>query len=83
LTDDCLLGEIRRLGNSSNNVTILGGMRMLDQFPDGEEFPVHIRQNNNTSSGLSGLISGTVNVPEWSQGYGGQLGNGLRIWLRE
>lgn len=83
LTDDCLSGEIRRLGNASNNVTVLGGMRMLDQFADGAEFPVHIRQNNNTSSGLSGLISGTTNVPEWSQGYGGQLGNGLRIWLRE
>jgi cysteine-rich repeat protein len=83
MTNSCDTARIQRIGNEQNNVTVLGGMVITDYFPDGDDFPIHIRQDNNSSNGTSGVISGTLDVPEWNAGYGNQSGNGLRIWLRE
>ncbi len=83
LTENCSSGSIQTQGDDVNNLTSLGGMRITHYLPAGDSFPIHIRQDNNTSSGSSGMISGTIGLAEWSQGYGGHNGNGLRIWLRE
>ncbi len=83
MTVNCRDGRIDTIGTPGNNVTALGGMESTDYFPAGDDFPIHIRQNNNMQSGPSGMISSTIGVAEWTPGYGEHLGNGLRIWLRE
>ena len=83
MTANCSSGLIQSQGTLANNVTVLSGMRITHYFPDGDPFPIHIRQDNNNPSGDSGMISGTIGVPAWTPGYDGHVGNGLRIWLRE
>lgn len=82
MTLNCRQGDIARNGGPGNNVTRLGGMVITDYLP-GDDFAIHIRQNNNNSAAPSGMISETIGVRAWAPGYGGHLGNGLRIWLRE
>ena len=82
MTANCSDATIQTQGGG-NNVTALGGMRITHYLPAGDDYPIHIRQDNNNPSGSSGVISGTVGLAEWTPGYGDHNGNGLRIWLRE
>jgi len=84
MTDNCSDGTVDRTGSDTNNVTVLGGMRITDVgFADGDPFPIHMRQDNNSNSGVSGVISGTEGLAGWTAGYEDHNGNGLRIYLRE
>lgn len=83
MTQSCAVARIQRLGDATNNVTVLGGVVITDYFPGGDGYPIHIRQDNNAPNASSGIIISTMNVDGWDAGYGTQTGNGLRIWLRE